>query len=776
MRMKRSGCGVRWMRRCAAVLLAAAASLAVAVPGAWGAGEASTASGSSRRTTQDGMECPPGKDESSDKDRLPQCTEPPTVTGVKVTVNGVPQSTSPRPALSGSRKTPLPGASGQLGLDVDLNMGKKTGVKGISYQLGNASVTGSSAVYVVVEVDDGWFTVSNADVPLAMQAAPGVYSLDAEGNVTKDLIRPGRHRYTAFKLSGNGSTSGQKGVSASDLQSYLQKLIFHPGSGRTQTVSVTTWHVPLQATYGSNRSQKKTHDAHVFGGHGYAFIEDASNGHRIAGTPSATSGNGANSKGMNGRFDRAYGMAPFVSLWGKGGHLLTLESRDESNLIHNLFDGKSGFIGGARSTADKAKKNESTIDSTCSGDGWYWVSGPSAGTKFWSGSGVSGSAIPGVFANWGAGQPANSNEECYVQYGGSGTWAAVKDKNGSTPQGFYVEFEDLTDEQMGRVSATVTIFDVTFNLRDVKVGDNSISRVLEREPYETTLLAEHDRGMDLASLKVTAGGTPLTLGSEFTFDEKTGKLVIPGEKVTGDVAVTAAANRLVTLVNPWGSEPSVTLRVPNGKPLDEQVVNEAAKKLMRSGYTFDGFVKDGAKWDFATPVNDDITLNAHWTLETPTVTVKPPEARLDGHNAKVTLQAEAKLDKVPGAMFVYQWSKDGEPMQGQTGRTLTVGEAGVYTVTVTATDPATGMSSVGEASAKVTVLAKPKPPTVEPKPPVSKPEQPADKPKPPVSKPKPPVGKPKLVDTGLAVIAPVAALALLLIGAGVTLMVRRRKR
>lgn len=773
MRMKRNGCGVCWVRRGVAVLLATAASLAVAVPGAWGVG---VASARGRGVAVAAVPPPPQNDQSSDKDMLPKSTEAPTVTGVRVTVNGAMPS-----VLSGRRTDKLPGASGQLGLDVDLNMGKKTDVKGLDYKLGNAGVTGGSAVYVVVEVDSGWFTVNNADVPLTMQAASGVYSLDADGNVTKDLVRPGRHRYTAFKLSGSGvssgNTNGQKGVSAADLQSYLRKLIFHPGSGRTQTVSVTTWHVPLQATYnGSNGSQKKTHDAHVFGGHGYAFIEDASNGHRIAGTSSATSGNGANSKGMNGRFDRAYGMAPFVSLWGQTGqgHLLTLESRDESNLIHNLFDGKSGFIGGARSTADKAKKNESTIDSTCSGDGWYWVSGPSAGTKFWSGSGVSGSAVPGMFSNWGAGQPANS-DKCYVQYGKSGTWSAVSNGD-SGPQGFYVEFEGSTDEQMGRVSATVTIFDVTFNLRDVKVGDNSISRVLEREPYETTLLAEHDRGMDLASLKVTAGGTPLTLGSEFTFDEKTGKLVIPGEKVTGDVAVTAAANRLVTLVNPWGSEPSVTLRVPNGKPLDEQVVNEAAKKLMRSGYTFDGFVKDGAKWDFATPVNDDITLNAHWTLETPTVTVKPPEARLDGHNAKVTLQAEAKLDKVPGAMFVYQWSKDGEPMQGQTGRTLTVGEAGVYTVTVTATDPATGMSSVGEASAKVTVLAKPKPPTVEPKPPVSKPEQPADKPKPPVSKPKPPVGKPKLVDTGLAVIAPVAALALLLIGAGVTLMVRRRKR
>ena len=86
MRMKRNGCGVCWVRRGVAVLLATAASLAVAVPGAWGVG---VASARGRGVAVAAVPPPPaGADQSSDKDMLPKSTEAPTVTGVRVTVNG----------------------------------------------------------------------------------------------------------------------------------------------------------------------------------------------------------------------------------------------------------------------------------------------------------------------------------------------------------------------------------------------------------------------------------------------------------------------------------------------------------------------------------------------------------------------------------------------------------------------------------------------------------------------------------------------------------------
>ena len=567
---------------------------------------------------------------------------------------------------------------------VELNTGKKTGTGGIGYKLSDVKVTGGDSIYVVVEVDDGWFTVGSAShVPVKLQAASGIYTLTADGVYGHTLVKPGEHyQYTAFKLKDVG-TNGETRFPSSDLRDYLQNLNFHPGEGRTQTVSVTALNTPLQASYfgvksngknGSNINSKKYHDAHLFNGHGYTFIHEPPKG-----------------------FDVAYGLAAlFTKLpGGEESHLLTLESKGENELIHNLFDKKSGWIGGARSTHSDAAANGTTFNSVCSGTDWYWVTGPSSGKKFWGGSGVSGSAVEGVYTNWAPGQPSDSSDECYVRYGESGTWSTAKNKD-SSAQGFYVEFEKLDNRAIGRVSETVDIFNVEFNLRNM-TSSNSMKRTLGGMPYETTLTLEPGRELDEATVKVAVGGRQLNKG-DYSFDVGTGKLTIPREHVTSDVVITAMAKRTVTLQGPGASAP-VTLHVPNETKLDKATLDKAIG--LKDGYTISDYTKDGVAWNFQTLVDEDVTLKPQWVLDAPTVTVKPPTARLEDRNASVQLHADAKLDKVPGVTFAYQWSRDGVELPGQTDATLTVRDAGTYTVTVTATDSTTNASSQATAMAAV---------------------------------------------------------------------------
>ncbi|WP_172144470.1 hypothetical protein [Bifidobacterium panos] len=270
----------------------------------------------------------------------------------------------------------------------------------------------------------------------------------------------------------------------------------------------------------------------------------------------------------------------------------------------------------------------------------------------------------------------------------------MKNKDSSV-EGFYVEFDKLDNSKIGRVTGTVNIFDVKFQLHNM-TSDDSMKRVLEGMLYKTTLRPENGRELDEATVKVTVGGHELDK-SKYSFNSNTGTLTIPGKHVTGDIGVTAMAKRIVTLHGPGISTP-VTLHVPNGKKLDKDTLDKA---IVKTGYSISGYLKDGAPWNFQASVTEDMTLTPQWMLEAPTVTVKPTATRLEERNSKVHLHAEAKHDKVPTVTFRYQWSKDGKEIPGKTDAELTVTDPGTYTVTVTGTDPATNVKSQAEATATV---------------------------------------------------------------------------
>ncbi|WP_072524912.1 PKD domain-containing protein [Clostridium sp. Marseille-P3244] len=109
-----------------------------------------------------------------------------------------------------------------------------------------------------------------------------------------------------------------------------------------------------------------------------------------------------------------------------------------------------------------------------------------------------------------------------------------------------------------------------------------------------------------------------------------------------------------------------------------------------AGYEFSHWRQDGqtAAWNFETDsVPADTTemeLYVAWNLKAPTVEVKAETTTLQG-GASITLTAVPSHD-LSTVTYTYQWYKDGTPIEGAVGATLTVSESGSYTVRVKAGD------------------------------------------------------------------------------------------
>ena len=261
--------------------------------------------------------------------------------------------------------------------------------------------------------------------------------------------------------------------------------------------------------------------------------------------------------------------------------------------------------------------------------------------------------------------------------------------------------ESSRQPKAGQTQSTETV-GVTYDLLDVTASDAN-STASKGKKFEVTLLTTGGRQLDAASLKVTVGGRSLERGSSgFSFNGGTGRLRIPDKHMTSDVTIAAKAKRFVDLVNRWTSQTLVRLQLGYGEMLDVTLFD--MRVGVKPGYTLVGYtMRDGSGWNFATPVTQDLTLMGQWSLNAPSLLVRPESPGLDRRGATVMLHASSKVDMVPGATFVYQWSRDGQPLDGGTNGVLSVGESGVYMVQVTATDPRTGLTSTAQDA--VTVAA-----------------------------------------------------------------------
>ena len=127
--------------------------------------------------------------------------------------------------------------------------------------------------------------------------------------------------------------------------------------------------------------------------------------------------------------------------------------------------------------------------------------------------------------------------------------------------------------------------------------------------------------------------------------------------------------------------------------------NDVPEAAVIPGYVRTGWlnVSDNTTWDPASEITSDMEVREVWALVKPTVQVSADKEK-GCPSSKIVLTARAThvLDD-NGIKYSYQWYKDNQTLDDQTGETLTVSEAGTYIVEVTATSKA-GASSKETAS------------------------------------------------------------------------------
>lgn len=149
------------------------------------------------------------------------------------------------------------------------------------------------------------------------------------------------------------------------------------------------------------------------------------------------------------KWSHAKQQADKMKLYGLQGYLATITSAEENAFAAAKLQGV-GWIG----SSDLAEEGT-----------WQWVTGPEAGTTFWTG-GKSGKAADGQYANWNRGEPNNYGDEDYghmiftTSIGPRGSWNDLKDAGGGgayTPLGFVVEYGGMPGDPVPKLSGVVNV-------------------------------------------------------------------------------------------------------------------------------------------------------------------------------------------------------------------------------------------------------------------------------------------------------------------------------
>ncbi|ARV58271.1 hypothetical protein BZZ01_06145 [Nostocales cyanobacterium HT-58-2] len=148
----------------------------------------------------------------------------------------------------------------------------------------------------------------------------------------------------------------------------------------------------------------------------------------------------------------AQALAANSTYFGLQGYLATITSATEQNFIQGKVQG-NGWIGGSDAGAEGT---------------WRWVTGPEAGTQFWTG-GATGSPFENRYSNWASTEPNNlNNVENYAHVIGNpvldpsvqGRWNDLADVVGPGPYqplGYIVEYGGLQGDPAVQLTGNVTL-------------------------------------------------------------------------------------------------------------------------------------------------------------------------------------------------------------------------------------------------------------------------------------------------------------------------------
>ena len=137
--------------------------------------------------------------------------------------------------------------------------------------------------------------------------------------------------------------------------------------------------------------------------------------------------------------------------------------------------------------------------------------------------------------------------------------------------------------------------------------------------------------------------------------------------------------------------PEKSIYLIKGEKVSPNDVPEAA--VIR-GYVRTGWFNESGNttWDPDSEITDNMIIREVWALVKPIVQVSADKEK-GCPSSKIVLTAKAThvLDD-KGITYSYQWYKDNQTLDGQTGGTLAVSEEGTYKVEVTATSQARATS------------------------------------------------------------------------------------
>ena len=181
------------------------------------------------------------------------------------------------------------------------------------------------------------------------------------------------------------------------------------------------------------------------------------------------------------------------SLFGLQGYLATVTSDAENDYIATKLTG-DGWIGASDEAAEGV---------------WRWVTGPEAGTQFWSGN-ASGIAVGGMYENWNNGEPNNSgNNEDYAQfYSTVDGWNDLSSTH--TLSGYVVEYGGMSGDPVLQLSGqrTLHVVEVTLNSVDAAtITENLHASTTVDQDLTGTLVANESQIPSSISFGIDGGVT-----------------------------------------------------------------------------------------------------------------------------------------------------------------------------------------------------------------------------------------------------------------------------
>ncbi|MFM2433335.1 MAG: hypothetical protein RI974_75 [Actinomycetota bacterium] len=156
---------------------------------------------------------------------------------------------------------------------------------------------------------------------------------------------------------------------------------------------------------------------------------------------------------------------------GTPGYLATITSPEENAFLFTVMGGagNNAWLGAS--------------DRDVEGD-WKWMTGPEAGTSFYSGTANGGGgAVNNEFNGWAGGEPNQAGDEDYAEVYGDGRWNDIPSNGG--PQNYYlIEWGGMPGDNFSS-SVSISDTDTLAASNPFAVGDGT-----EASPYEISTLAE----------------------------------------------------------------------------------------------------------------------------------------------------------------------------------------------------------------------------------------------------------------------------------------------